>query len=483
MNIRNLFQTRTRKESEPGAAIANYLQGSNIFGSMGVGGSSFSPTQDFIPADGNGNLIQFKGENNSPMWLGLKTKERQRAAYDICSPLATVIDKIAQADTNGRISFVDEQDRSPKENWKKNPKLNRIMNLLKNPNFLQTYEEWNSQQVAICKIHGYCPVLPIYPIGFDKSYAKSLWNLDPRFCHPVLNTDFDPYSTEPDKSNPIKEWKGTIFGKSFVIDGADVLVIEDGFVDSVHDNFGLPMSKVEGLDFAISNICAAMEADNVLLKKKGPLGVFSYDPKPDMAGWQPMEEKEKEDLQNDLKRYGLGLQQLQYIIAKTPMKWNPMSFNVAELMTKETFRQGVDTICDRYSYPAELMSGKNATYENRTSAERYLYQNNIIPFSLRRTAKLNNYFQLQDTILQISYDHVSALKEDIVKESQSEKFLSESLDIMWKSGVITLNEFRTNKKMKPVTGFDIYFPEWMSSQKPQPAPNEKTSKPKDTSTP
>lgn len=488
MNItdiaKDFFSFRSSKGTEPGTnRLGQDALGASLFGSIAGGALTIPTDKSFIPVDGQSNILRLTGEPNGPQWLGLRTKEQQRAAYDYCSPLATVIDKIAQADTNGIISFVDEETREHKTNWKKNPKLGRIMKLLKNPNKMQTYDEFNSQQVAICKIHGYCPVLPIYPAGFDKSYSTSMFNLDPRFCHPIINTDFDPYSQEAGKRNPIKEWVGTIFGKKFRIDAEDILIIEDGFVDSMHDNFGLPMSKVQGLDFAISNICAAMEADNVLLKKKGPLGVFSYDPKPDMAGWQPLKDDEKKDLQNDLKRYGLGLQQLQYIISKMPMKWNPMSFNVAELMTKETFRQGVDTICDRMSYPAELMSGKNATYENRTSAERYLYQNNIIPFSLRRTAKLNNFFELEGTVLEISYAHISALKEDIVKEAQSQKFLSEALDIMWKGGLVTWNEVRLKKKLQEVTGMDIYYPEYVEKfgikEEPKPS-NEKDPKPKDT---
>ena len=140
---------------------------------------------------------------------------------------------------------------------------------------------------------------------------------------------------------------------------------------------GLPLSKVAGLDFFISNICASMEADNVLLKKKGPLGAWSFDPKPDMAGTIPMTPDDKKEIQEDLKQYGLNWHQFQYVVSKIPLKWNAMSFNLRDLMTKETTRQGIDGICDRFGYPAELMSGKNATYENRSSAEKFLYQNNI----------------------------------------------------------------------------------------------------------
>jgi hypothetical protein len=55
-----------------------------------------------------------------------------------------------------------------------------------------------------------------------------------------------------------------------------------------------------------------MEADNVLIKKKGPLGFISHDPKPDtVAGYSPMSPKEKEEIQTELQKYGLSWNQWQ----------------------------------------------------------------------------------------------------------------------------------------------------------------------------
>jgi hypothetical protein len=213
-----------------------------------------------------------------------------------------------------------------------------------------------------------------------------------------------------------------------------------------------------------------MEADNVLLKKKGPLGVFSHDPKPDMAGWQPLTPKQKDEIQSDLKRYGLTVGQLQYIVSSTPLKWNAMSFNLRDLMTKETVRSGIDGICDRFGYPAELMSGKNATYENRNSAEKFLYQNNIIPFSLRRMARYNTFFSLDefDARLNLNYNHLPVLQEDIFKAGQARKANSESLNIDWVGGLITWNEYRSSQELDTVAGMDIYYIDWCKQNNVQP---------------
>lgn len=426
----------------------------NLFGSI-----ASKAGVDFIPQDGDGNIISVNG-NSQPQWMNLQSKEMQWWAYIYCSPLAAVIDKLSEADANGRLDIHD-QFNVPVKNYKKIPVLNRIKNLLDNPNPMQTWQEFHTEQGVFAKIFGYCPVFAISPVGMDKSYTKWLFNINPLFISPNKNENF----SLSDSPNPIASWDIKIFGVTYPsIPSEDILVVKDGFA-SHKDDFGLPISKIGGLDYMVSNICAAMEADNVLLKKKGPLGIFSHDPKPDLAGWQPMENDEKNELQSELQRYGLSWKQFQYVISKQPIKWNAMSFNVRDLMTKETVRQAIDGICDRFGYPAELMSGKNATYENRNSAEKFLYQNNIIPFSLRRSARYDKFFQLKEYKITLDYNHLPVLQEDIMRAGQASYAESQALDIDWKNGIITFNQYLIKKGYEPLTGMDIYYPEWAKQNK------------------
>jgi hypothetical protein len=433
----------------------------SVFGSLGASAFPILSRMDFIPLDGQGSTLNITGEGDSPSprWIGLDSKTMQFWSYVYCSPLAAVIDRLAEADTNGLIKFVDEESRVTVKNVNKNPKLLRIKKLLKKPNPWQTWEEFEGEQVVICKVFGYCPVFAIGPAGFDKSYSRALVNLHPLLVTPQGWDDFNIFG----KTGQIKYWNLSIGGNTWDIPASDVMVVKDGFMSKTNE-LGLPMSKIYGLDFFVSNICAAMEADNVLLKKKGPLGVFSYDPAKDMAGAVPLEPAAKDELQEDLKRYGLTLGQLQYVISKMPIKWNPMSFNIRDLMTKETIRAGIDGICDRFGYPAELMSGKNATYENRNSSEKWLYNNNVIPFSMRRMTRYNEFFELEDSaVLTKDYDHLPVLQEDIVKAGEAYKQEAEGLDIEWKSGMITWNQWQTAKGRDTVAGMDIYYPEWLAN--------------------
>lgn len=454
----NLIPNFLRNKKLEKRASVNEAGANNLFGTMGTRSFPVAVTKDFIPNGVNGETLDLTGGDVGAKWIGLETRAMQFWAYNYCAPLAAVIDRLAEAHSNGRVEFIDEDTSVTVKKWNKNPKLVRVRKLLKNPNPFQTWEEFDSQQQVYSKLFGYCPVFAVCPVGMDKSYTRAMFNLNPFFCMPQANYDYDMFDTS--KGGLIKLWRITIQGKSYDIDSSDILLLKDGYIESSITSFGLPLSKVAGLDFFVSNICAANEADNVLLKKKGPLGVFSWDPKGDMAGSAVLDPESQDQLQTDLNRYGLTVGQLQHIISKMPIKWNAMSFNLRDLMTKETIRSGIDAICDRFGYPAELMSGKNATYENRDSAEKYLYQNNVIPFSLRCMARYNEFFGLDGTVLNLDYDHLPVLQEDLLKAGEAYKAESEGLQIEWTSGMINWNQWQLAKNRDTVEGMDIYYPEW-----------------------
>lgn len=464
---------------------------SNMFGSIANSGMNWLGSWDFLPTDNTGGIMSLTGENldRKAQWLGLGTRQMQYWAYCYCAPLAAVIDRIANADANGRVCFLTD-DGKLIANPNKIPMMARIRKLMLKPNPMQTWDEFDSQQVAFCKTFGYCPMFAVGPVGMDKTYSIAFFNLNPFYAQPVINHDYSMFAVTGPNTNPIKEWTLTILGTSYTIPSSDILLLKDGHMDATDNSGVLPLSKVAGLDYFVSNICAAMEADNVLLKKKGPLGIFSSDAKPDMAGQTPMPPTEQKDLQEQLARYGLTRGQMQHVISKWPVRWNPMSFSVSELMTKETVRQGTDGICDRMDYPAELMSGKNATYENRNSAERFLYQNNIIPFSLRRMARYNIFFGLQDTDynIRLNYDHLPVLmvREDLLNEGQANKENSIGFSTMWKDGVITQNQYLKKMGMDELGAEgDIYYPQWLEQNKimqkqVKPTNNVKKSTPKNS---
>src|SRR5204863_4679008 len=86
--------------SEPKDSVVNYgmFGASNMFGSIAKNLFPLNANGDFIPIDSEGGTMRLRN-GHEPQWLGLESVQMQAFAYNYCSPLAAVIDRIAQADS------------------------------------------------------------------------------------------------------------------------------------------------------------------------------------------------------------------------------------------------------------------------------------------------------------------------------------------------------------------------------------------------
>lgn len=431
----------------PGAPISwtnppNLLGTANIVPQTNAG---------FIPLDANGNVLLLNELlKDGALWHNLQNKGQQYWAYRFCSPLASVIDRQTNADINGVLEILlDNKDYDTSRYAK------AVKNRLMQPNPMQDWFEFRGQQMVYKKTYGYALV---YLMEFGSAPDKSfnyLWNINPLFATPNANENFSLVKSP----NPIKSWDISFnmgYDFSATIPSEKILVLRDGYMEE-KDGMGLPVSKVASLEWAISNIQASYEADNVLLRKKGPLGFISQDSTKDpVSGYVPLNTKEKKEIQDDLQQYGLSWNQWQYVVTRHGLRWNPMSFNVKDLDTKGTLREGIDAICDRFGYPAELMSGKNATYENRTSAERWLYNNVTIPENGRDMLRYSLYYDLNITCY---YGDLAVMQDAVLAAGQGFYYRTQGLDMQYKSNLITLNEYRVGLDMDKIPDGDKYYSE------------------------
>lgn len=412
---------------------------------------------DFIPTDGNGSTLKITDNGNTANWLGLRSRQMQKYAYEFCYPFAAVVDRLAEADGNGEVEILRTQGKG-KEDLATNGWAQRMNALMAQPNPLQSWGQFRGQQNVYKRTFGFCPVLPIMPEGItDPSYAYSMVNLPPWL--------FDVFGTKKMKQSDIKglvqKYVVRLLGQTIDILPDQVFILEDSFFQDENFDFLLPMSRLVGLDMAVSNICAAMEADNVLLRKKGPLGFISHDAaatKDAVAGYIPLVQKQVDELQEALRKYGLSWDQFQYAISKQPMKWNSMSYNVQELGTKDTILQGTQAICQRYGYSYILYTDSEATYANQAGAHKALYQNNTIPNARKDMAKYNKFFKAEENQCKITldYSHLPILQEDAKSKADARKTMSDVLGTEYKAGLITKNMWLQGVGLDSITGGDTY---------------------------
>lgn len=426
----------------------------NLFGTIAESaGLGFSDT-NFIPSDANGGIIDLKHSADAA-WLGLKSKVMQRYAYEYCAPLATVVDRLTEADVNG----VPEIYKKGTDNISQSDFSIRLRKLFYAPNPIQTYSQFRAQQTAYKKVFGWCPVIAIKAPKIDGSFATALWNLPP-WTVSIVGTGKMLY--QRDITNIIKEYRVNLLGDSVIVPASDMILLQDGNFQDDQNGYITPISKLVGLDFAISNFCVATEADNVLLTKKGPMGFVTHDAsavKDAVSGYLPMTPNEKNEVQNDLRQYGLTVRQWQYLITRQALKWVPMGFDSKQLGTKETIIQAERTICQRFNYSYILFSDSDSTYANQEGAHKTLYQNNVIPNNEADMREYARFFGCDDNKVEIKckFNHLPVLQQDELKKQEAALKQTQALDLDYRNRLITLNQYREARGWPSIPNGDVYY--------------------------
>lgn len=346
--------------------------------------------------------------------------------------------------------------------------MNRLLN---QPNPLQSWEQFRGQQIVYKKVFGFCPVLPIVPAGFEGQpwEATMMINLPPWCFDVISNRQYTGTRIE----DFVKKYVVNILGKRTEYEPNQILILEDSFFQDEAYDFLLPQSRLVGLDMAVSNICAAMEADNVLLRKRGALGFISHDTgsKDSVTGYIPMTVKQKKEAQRALNDYGLSWDQYQYAITRAPVKWNQTALDVRALGTTETITKCEKAICHRLGFPYILYEETETTYANGDNAAATVYQTNVIPNANKDAGKYNKFFRADEFKVKLSFDFesIGALQEDKQTEATRAKALDDALLIEYQNDLITLNEWREQRGYDPLPD-DVGGKRYSERKKEEPQP-------------
>ena len=348
---------------------------------------------------------------------------------------------------NARYTIVDEHDDLVKIT--KGP-LGVLTSILKHPNPLQTWNEFAAQAKLYEQVFGEVYIFPVTSIGFKASEATTVWVI-PNWIITEKVTGKLFNQTEANKI--ITGYTISFNGFQTDIPQDQILMIRDVsmYVTQRSDLLLHGMSRLFALAAPVSNIIAAYEARNVLITRKGALGILSNDGR-DVGGTIPLRPKEKKDLQDDFQTYGMSREQFQVIITNASLKWQAMTFPTKELMLFEEIEDDTRQIADCYDFPMFLLGFKaGSTFSNVMEAKKSLYQDAIIPEAENWTTALTNFFQLPDGIrLKASYNHLEIFQRSRKDEAIVLTAICKAFDIAYKAKIITLEEWRSKMEMDPV---------------------------------
>jgi hypothetical protein len=359
-------------------------------------------------------------------------------AYNNCPPLKSIIGKRAKAFNSGK----KDVKRRSTDKTATGSTAKMIRERLTKPNVLQTGRQWHSQLNHYIDIFGYCPVLKVRPAGMPGEIS-AMWNIPPWLF------DID-YTDKLWRQNVVDQIYKSYWilwnGERIEINAKDLFFIfDDGIGTECDTNLTIPDSRMIGLGLPISNVVAAYKARNTLITKRGAIGILSNETKDGDSGSVPISPKDRQEIQNDFKKYGLVGQAYQIIITDAQLKWQQMGFATKDLMLFEEIQDDINRFCEAYGYPVGLMSQqKQSTFNNKTTDRKDFIENTIIPEAESRDEQLviGMAPDEPDLVIWTDYSALTILQEDKKAAAEARNTTTTACAVEYKSGLITKNEWR-----------------------------------------
>lgn len=293
-----------------------------------------------------------------------------------------------------------------------------LLNLLKNPNPIQSGQSFKKQIYKDLHVFGRAYVLKIAPSAFESNVDRvtHIWALNPTNVQPIINESKTYY----DIDNVIEGYNVTINGSTTFIDKDAIIHLQYDTVGATSlKDMATGISPLKTLTKPISNINISYEAQHTLLANRGALGILSTDNGDSM----PLRPTEKESLQEEFSKYGLRASQSHIIMSNASLRWQQMAYPVKDLQLFETIENNHRSICNVLKFPILLMNYLNgSTFSNMETADKLLYTKKIIPEANAFVSKISNSFK--DIELTADFGHIEALQPDrLIELEKDEKFI------------------------------------------------------------
>lgn len=205
-------------------------------------------------------------------------------------------------------------------------------------------------------------------------------------------------------------------------------------------------SPMIAIHMPISNIRAAYQFRNVIMTKKGALGLLTNASK-DSSGAVPLLEPERKRIDQEYQRqYGIGDEQSKLIMTNASLSWQAMTFPTKDLMLFEEINEDFLNIIDNYGLNANIFSRtQGSTFENMNEGLKQAYQSTIIPEAEELAMNRSKLFNLLEKgeFLELEYSHIPILQENKKEQSEILEIKANAINTLAQSGLYTSEEIKT----------------------------------------
>lgn len=413
----------------------------------------------------NGNFFfGVNGADKAFIWGNYNSSLK---AYQ-CNPVVSaIINRKALCETNGKQYVMDDKGKESTS-----PQATALRKMLLRPNPFQSGRNFKAQNSVYQQIYGYCPVLIIKPVGFEKDYSRwRMWNLPPWMIQVLDNSSQNFYEQD---FKPFRSIWLTYMGHSIELNQDNIFFLKENQIstgtfmsNSSAENVSmfLPDSRLEPLKDNIANLIDSLNSRGSLTRNRGPQWLLTNDANDSGdAGLFPVDPKAKEDLHQDFNQYGIMSGQRKAIITDAKLKLQTVGFDVAQLRLLEGEIQDAKFIADGLNFPPYLLGLIDAKFDNQQIAERNLYQNAIIPDVESDDEQWTELFGLEQYGLKLetSFAHMPCLQKDKAEEGRGRLAMNQALLIEFLNNMLTWNRWRELLEEDTVLGMNKYYYELLA---------------------
>jgi len=358
-------------------------------------------------------------------------------AYDLFMTTAEVY-AVIQLRASLLASGVWKHYKSGKDGKKEEVLNSDYVNFLENPNPLM-----KGNQYLMALEQAYC----VHGSTFEYPVKAHSLELIPSAIHIMPNKDMTIETTgkwykQTKVDEIIKEFK---YCKDTI--GVDEIIYRH-LPNSNNPIIG--ESPLKPLYMELSNIRSAKQFRNVIMTKRGALGLL-VNQSSDSVGSISLESDERESMEKQFKdSYGIEDDQMQTVITGANMRYEAMSYPTKDLMLFEEVNENFNRIIDTYGMNVNLFSKtKGSTFENLSQGLKQAYQSTIIPraeeVAMNKTEEMGMDGKTQ--WLELDYSKIPVLQEN-------EKEKSEILNNKANATQTLINSGYSLDEVKDIISFD-----------------------------
>lgn len=301
-----------------------------------------------------------------------------------------------------------------------------VLDLLNNPNNLQSKQDFLKQYEWFKSVFGYVYQKPYYS-ALNRELPKAIFNLKASLIEFPKNLKSSIVFSKKDiKDYEKQSFKYKELGQDIKkFDLKDVLKFYD-ITNNLENTTNSPItspSRIDAILKSVSNIDLSTNAENIVIQTNGRELFYGGVSKGSNLGTNlPMQSDDKSSIQDVIDNTGLGFGRKRAIITNKEVGHKFLHMKPKELGLHEVIINNAELVRTTFEIPSEVYDAftKNKTYENQKEATIGFYMNTIQPIADDIANTYNSHFNIKNPI-KASFEHLPIMQH--TEEKKANKIL------------------------------------------------------------